>query len=163
MNVVFVEPSFPDNQKEFVRALKEVDATVIGIGERPKDWLDDDLKHWLTHYQQVPSVVDRERMVDAVRWIQDKVWVDRLESTVEAHVMTAAEVREACGIPGTSVHTTFLCRDKPAMKEALRAAGVPTARSTGASSGVEVRAFAAEVGFPLIVKPTTGAGASGTH
>ena len=43
VNVVFVEPSFPDNQKDFVRGLVEVGATVIGIGERPKDWLDDDL------------------------------------------------------------------------------------------------------------------------
>ena len=158
MNVVFVEPSFPDNQKEFVRGLQAVGATVIGIGERPKDWLDDDLNSWLTHYEQVPSVVDHDAMVATVRRIQGMVWVDRLEATVEAHVMTAAEVREACGIPGTSVRTAFLCRDKPAMKEALRAAGIPCARSTGASSGGEVRAFAADVGFPLILKPTAGAG-----
>jgi formate-dependent phosphoribosylglycinamide formyltransferase (GAR transformylase) len=98
-----------------------------------------------------------------VRLVQKMVWVDRLEATVEAHVMTAAEVREACGIPGTSVRTAFLCRDKPAMKDALRAAGVPCARSTGASSSGEVRAFAAEVGFPLILKPPAGAGASDAH
>jgi carbamoylphosphate synthase large subunit len=163
VNVVFVEPSFPDNQKEFVRGLQAMAATVIGIGERPKDWLDDDLKRWLTHYEQVPSVVDHDAMVDAVRRIQAMVWVDRLEATVEAHVMAAAEVREACGIPGTSVKTAFLCRDKPAMKEALRAAGIPCARSTGASSGGEVRAFAAEVGYPLILKPTAGAGAADAH
>jgi formate-dependent phosphoribosylglycinamide formyltransferase (GAR transformylase) len=146
-----------------VRALQEVGATVVGIGERPKDWLDGDVRHWLAHYEQVPSVVDEERMIETVRWVQQRVPVDRLEATVEAHVMAAAQVREACGIPGTSVRTAFLCRDKPAMKEALRAAGIPCARSTGASSGPEVRAFAAEVGFPLILKPTAGAGASGAH
>ena len=48
--------------------------------------------------------------------------------------MAAARAREACGIPGTSVHTTYLCRDKPAMKEALRAAGVPCARSAAPRS-----------------------------
>ena len=37
--------------------------------------------------------------------------------------MPAAHVREACGIPGTSVRTAYLCRDKPAMKEVLRAGG----------------------------------------
>ena len=62
--------------------------------------------------------------------------------------MAAAHVREACGIPGTSARTAFLCRDKPAMKEVLRAAGVPCAASTGASSVDEVRAFVAEVGYP---------------
>ncbi|MBL8936958.1 MAG: hypothetical protein JNM69_20530 [Archangium sp.] len=63
-----------------------------------------------------------------MRFIQSKVKVDRLEAVVEAHVMSAAKVRERCGIPGTSVRSTFLCRDKPAMKEALRQAGVACAQ-----------------------------------
>ena len=94
--------------------------------------------------------------------MQDKLWVDRLEATIEAHIMSAAQVREACGIPGTSVRTAWLCRDKPSMKEALREAGVPTASSAAVGSAAEAHAFAAEVGFPLILKPRSGAGASGT-
>ncbi|HYB48449.1 MAG TPA: ATP-grasp domain-containing protein, partial [Streptosporangiaceae bacterium] len=69
---------------------------------------------------------------------------------------------EACTIPGTSVHTAWLCRDKPSMKEALRSVGVPTAASAAVSSAAEAHAFARQVGFPLILKPRTGAGASGT-
>jgi formate-dependent phosphoribosylglycinamide formyltransferase (GAR transformylase) len=76
--------------------------------------------------------------------------------------MAAARVREACGIPGTSVRTAFLCRDKPAMKEELRRAGIPTAQSIGSSSGDEIRAFARDVGYPLIIKPRDAAGAAGT-
>lgn len=163
MNVILVEPCFPANQREFARALHAVGATVIGIGERPKDSLDGDLRHWLTHYEQVGSVVDEDALTRAVRFVQSKVWVDRLEATIEAHVMSAARVREACGIPGTSVRTTWLCRDKPAMKEVLRAGGVPCARSTGAASPEEARAFAVENGYPLILKPRDAAGASGTH
>ncbi len=34
MNVLFVEPAFPTNQREFVRALHAVGARVTGIGER---------------------------------------------------------------------------------------------------------------------------------
>ena len=70
MNVIFLEPSFPDNQKQFVRALHEAGATVIGIGERPEDWLDDDVAGWLAHYEHVPSVVDEGRLIEAVRWVQ---------------------------------------------------------------------------------------------
>jgi formate-dependent phosphoribosylglycinamide formyltransferase (GAR transformylase) len=145
-----------------VRALAAVGANVIGIGERPVDWLDEELKSWMSHYHQVPSVVDVGAMTDAVRWIQDKVWVDRLEATIEAHTLAAAQVREQCTIPGTSVKTAWLCRDKPSMKEALRAAGVPTAASTGASTADEVRDFARSVGYPLILKPRSGAGALDT-
>jgi hypothetical protein len=163
VNIILIEPCFPANQREFARALHAVGATVIGIGERPRESLDDELRTWLTHYERIPSVVDEEALTRAVRFVQGRVWVDRMEATVEAHIMAAARVREVCGIPGTSVRTAWLCRDKPAMKEALRAGGIPCARSTGASNSDEARGFAREVGYPLILKPRDAAGASGTH
>jgi hypothetical protein len=162
MNVIFVEPAFPPNQREFVRGLAEVGATVIGIGERPLDHLDPDLRGWMLHYHQLDNVTDVAAMTDAVRWVQERLWVDRLEAVVEAHTLAAAQVRENCTIPGTSVRTAWLCRDKPSMKEVLRQAGVPTAASTAAHTAVEVRDFAATVGYPLILKPRAAAGASGT-
>jgi formate-dependent phosphoribosylglycinamide formyltransferase (GAR transformylase) len=162
VNVVFVEPFFPHNQREFVRGLASVGATVIGIGERPTETLDDELKSWMAHYHQVPTVVDVGIMTDTVRWIQDKLWVDRLEATIEAHTLPAAQVRENCTIPGTSVRTTWLCRDKPSMKETLRSAGVPTAASAGAGTAAEVHAFVDAVGYPIILKPRSGAGALDT-
>ena len=162
MNVVFVEPFFPASQRHFARALAEAGGTVIGIGEYPADALDGELKSWLHHYEQVPSVTDVAAMTAAVRWVQDKLWVDRLEATIEAHTLPAAQVREACTIPGTSVRTAWLCRDKPSMKQALREAGVPTAASAAASTAAEVTAFAEQVGYPVILKPRSGAGALDT-
>jgi hypothetical protein len=162
VNVIFIEPSFPLYQKQFARGLTEAGATVVGVGERPRDWLDGDVGGWLSHYEQVPSVVDVDALESAVRFIQSRIWVDRLEATIEAHVEAAAAVRERCGIPGTSVRTAFLCRDKPAMKETLRSAGVPTAQSDGADNPEQLRTFARNVGYPLIIKPRSAAGASGT-
>ena len=162
MNVVFVEPFFPSNQRQFARALAEAGATVIGIGEYDAGIFDDQLRGWLYHYERVPSVTDVETMTRAVRWVQDKLWVDRLEATIEAHIMSTAQVREACTIPGTSVRTAWLCRDKPSMKEVLRAAGVPTAASAAVGSAASAHEFAGQTGFPLILKPRSGAGASGT-
>ncbi len=162
MNVVFVEPFFPANQRQFARALAESGATVIGVGEYPADALDDQLKGWLDHYQQISSVTDTDALTWAVRAAQDKMWVDRLEATVEAHTLPVAQVREACSIPGTSYRTAWLCRDKPSMKQALREAGVPTAASAAANSADEVRAFAEQTGYPVILKPRSGAGALDT-
>lgn len=163
MNVIFVEPSFPRNQREFVRALHAAGARVIGIGERPVEYLDDEVKSWLHDYVQVRSVVHEPSMLEAVKLIQGQLWVDRIEATVEAHIMPVAAVREARRIPGTTVKTAYLCRDKPAMKDALRAAGIPCAQSTRAESPADARDFAATVGYPLIIKPPAGAGASGTY
>jgi hypothetical protein len=161
VHIVFIEPRFPGNQKQFIRGLSEIGVTISAIGEGSKESLDDELRRWLTHYEPVANVTDERGVLDAVRFIQSRKHVDRLEATVEAHVLTAAKVREAAGIPGTSVRTAFLCRDKPAMKEALRAGGVPCAQSTSATDAAAVHAFAERVGYPLILKPRDGAGASG--
>ena len=48
------------------------------------------------------------------------------------------------------------------MKQALREAGVPTAASAAANSADEVRAFAEQTGYPVILKPRSGAGALDT-
>jgi phosphoribosylaminoimidazole carboxylase (NCAIR synthetase) len=48
------------------------------------------------------------------------------------------------------------------MKQVLREAGVPTAASTAVVSAAEALAFAEQVGFPLILKPRSGAGAADT-
>jgi len=66
MNVVYIEPFFPHNQREFVRALAEAGATVIGVGEYGADSFDDALKGWLYHYEHVPSVTD----VEAGSWLR---------------------------------------------------------------------------------------------
>lgn len=163
MHVVFVEPHFPANQREFVRALHQIGVRVTGIGESPFSAFDEDLRRWLYHYEQVPSVVNEEAMVKTVRWIQERIPVDRIEATVEAHILSTARVRETCGIAGTSLQTAWLCRDKPTMKEVLRQADIPCAQSTGTDSVDEARAFAEQVGYPLILKPRSGAGASGTY
>ena len=163
MHVLFVEPAFPQNQRQFVRALAAVGARVTAISEEPAEAYDAELTGWLYGYERVGSVCDEEEMLATVRRIQDREWVDRLEATVEAHILPVARVRAAAGIPGTSVKTAFLCRDKPAMKAALRQTGIPCAGSDGVSSPDEARAFAAQVGFPIIFKPRSGAGAADTE
>ncbi len=159
MHVLFVEPRFPANQRQFVRALHDVGAKITGIGEHPPDA---ELSSWMYAFERVSSVVNEDAMLDAVKRVQARSWVDRLEATVEAHILPVAHVREKCKIPGTSVRTAYLCRDKPAMKDALRAAGVPCAQSLGTSDPAEMREFSKKVGYPLIVKPRSAAGASGT-
>ena len=162
MHVIFVAPHFPANQKQFVKALKEVGAKVTGIGESPAGFLPDSIKQCLDDYEQVNSVCDDQAMVDAVKRIQGKGWVDRLEATVEAHMLTAARCREARGIPGLTMEQTVLCRDKTVMKAFMRKHGIPCAQSASASSPDEVAAFGRKVGYPIILKPRGGAGAAAT-
>lgn len=163
MHVVFVEPSFPNNQREFLRGLLSTGARVSAISERPVEALPRELREGLFTFERVRSVVDEGALSEAVRRISQRVKVDRLEATVEAHVMAAAHVREHLQIPGTTSRTAWLCRDKPAMKEAVRAAGIACAASARVCSVGDAEAFAKATGYPLILKPLDAAGASGTY
>ena len=86
-----------------------------------------------------------------------------LEAVVEAHTLVAARAREATGIPGTPSITVERCRDKAVMKAFLASKGIPVALNRAVDTAAEARAFAAEAGYPVILKPRAGAGASGTY
>lgn len=163
MHVAFVEPCFPNNQREFLRGLLSTGARISAISERPIEALPPDLREGLFQYERVRSVVDEHAMAEAVKRLSQRVKVDRLEATVEAHVMAAAHVREQLQIHGTTSKTAWLCRDKPEMKAAARSAGVACAASARVTAIADAEAFAKDIGFPLILKPLDGAGASGTH
>lgn len=163
MHVAFVEPCFPNNQREFLRGLLSTGARVSAISERPIEALPRDLREGLFQFERVRSVVDEHAMAEAVKRLSQRVQVDRLEATVEAHVMAAAHVREGLGIQGTTSKTAWLCRDKPEMKAAARAAGIACAASARVTAIADAEAFAKDTGYPLILKPLDGAGAAGTH
>jgi formate-dependent phosphoribosylglycinamide formyltransferase (GAR transformylase) len=163
MHVVFVEPAFPKNQREFLRGLLSTGARVSAISERAPEALPDELRRGLFQFERVRSVVDEHALAEAVRRLSQKARVDRLEATVEAHVLAAAHVREQLKIYGTTSKTAWLCRDKPAMKDAVRALGIACAASARVTSIADAENFAATTGYPLILKPLDAAGASGTH
>lgn len=125
--------------------------------------LPDSLKHVLSGYERIGNVTDEQQLYEGVRRIQKRGWVDRLEASIEAHILTTARVREATKIPGLSSESALLCRDKPLMKQFLREHGIATAASTDADSIDVIEAFAETHGFPLILKPRDAAGAAGTY
>jgi hypothetical protein len=129
VNVVFVEPALPPTQRHFVRALADVGAHVIGIGERPAEWLDDEPRSWLARDHVVPNVVDVAVLTAAVRWTQEHAvggparGDDR--GAYPARRPGAGELHD----PRHLGANRLACRGKPAMKEAPRSAGIPAAAS----------------------------------
>ncbi len=86
----------------------------------------------------------------------------RIIGILEAMMVQLAEVRAAFGVEGTQPRVADLFREKARMKEALSAAGLPVARNRLCRSLQEARAFAQEVGLPIVIKPPAGMGAKST-
>ena len=147
---------------DLARGLKQVGAAVTGIGFSPRDQLPAGLRPWLDEWVQVGNVADPAALFEAARLAGRHRTLDRLETGDENLVLPTAQARERLGLPGLSARSAHLCRDKPAMKEALRAAGLPCAESAAVASLGELEAFAERVGYPLVLKPRGGLGGLGT-
>lgn len=158
MHVVVIEPGPSHGQRELVRGLRAAGATVSSIGERPLVELGDELASWLESHEQVAASTDEDRLAEAVDRIAQRRPVERVEASRAEHVQVAAAVRERLGVPGTSAQVAAWCHDKAARRDRLLATGVACTASAVAGGRPEARAAAAELGYPVVVKPTVSRG-----
>src|SRR3954454_4937181 len=103
---------------ELARGLKQVGALVTGIGMATHAGaLPAGLKPWVDNWEPAGNITDAQSILDAARRAGRKRSLDRLETGDETLVVPTAEARAALGLPGLTVRSALLCRDKPAMKE----------------------------------------------
>lgn len=89
--------------------------------------------------------------------------VGRIGSLNEVDVIRAAAVRALLGLPGQDSASALAFRDKHVMKSLAAAAGVPVAAMRRAEDVPSARAAAAELGYPVVVKPVAGGGSVGVR
>ena len=157
MHVLFLSPDTHIYNHQFIRGLKELGARVSAIGPAGKEKLSHAVKHLLDDYQSCPNVLDMTAMKAAAERLA-KPSFDYIETIDEPLVDPAAELREHFTMPGMSLETAKLCRDKVAMKAFLRQYDVPCAMSESVASKDEAHAFAEKCGYPMIAKPLDGFG-----
>ena len=163
MKVAFISPSYPPEQRDFTRGLAEVGAHVIGIGDGPEGGLHPSVRRYLSAYVQEPRLFDEEAAAQSLAPQLARLGVERVESNWEPTVLLAARLRDMLGLGGMSHHTALGFRDKQTMKERIRAAGLRVPYSFRARAEAEARQAAERVGFPLIIKPISGAGSADTY
>ena len=164
MNFVFISPNYPEHYAYFCQRLKERGVTVLGIGDAPYHELSDLLKQSLTEYQYVPNMKDFDAMIRAVGYYTYRYGkIDWLESNNEYWLETDAALRTEFNI-NSGVKSDFIAniKNKSAMKKFYEEAGVPVARYHLTTTIEEGRKFIEQVGYPVVVKPDNGVGATNT-
>lgn len=162
MDVLFLSPAYPPEQPHFTRGLAEVGVRVFGVGDQHPDHLDPQLRQHLHAWLQVPSLLDEADVLSRVQaWLRGRN-IDRVLCNWEPLVLLAARMRDRWGVPGMSEDTVRGFRDKQLMKERVRAAGLRVPRSARVRTAREAREAAAQIGYPLILKPIAGAGSADT-
>ncbi|MGN1264191.1 MAG: acetyl-CoA carboxylase biotin carboxylase subunit family protein [Muribaculaceae bacterium] len=164
MNVIFISPHFPLHFWNFCDRLKRLGVNVLGIGDAPYDGLLQEVKSSLSEYFYVTSLEDYEQVYRAVGYyINHYGRIDHVESQNEYWLQLEARVRTDFNIP-SGWHTSDMeaVKLKSQMKQGYKRAGVKTARFHLIDGLDGAMAFAHEVGYPVIVKPDNGVGASNT-
>ncbi|MBR0137707.1 MAG: ATP-grasp domain-containing protein [Erysipelotrichaceae bacterium] len=164
-NFVFLSPNFPDNYWNFCAKLKENGLRVLGIGDCPYDELTQDLRNSMHEYYKVSSLENYDEVYRAIAFFIHKYGrIDWLESNNEYWLERDAALRTDFNInSGFHVEDMEKVKFKSKMKENYVKAGIPVARYHLVDNFENCRKFLDEVGYPVVVKPDNGVGASHTY
>ena len=163
--VVFVLPFFLEQTLRFVAGAARIPGGRLAIvSQDPIGKMPGELRARVAAHRRVDDVFDVAQLHAALAGLAREAGpVDCVMGTLEQLQVPLARVREELGLGGMSVEAARNFRDKSRMKDVLRAAGLPCARHALIATAADAEAFAAEVGYPLVVKPPAGAGAVGTN
>ena len=164
-NFIFISPNFPTNYWRFCRELKLNGLRVLGIGDQPYEELSSELWASLDEYYKVSSLENYDEVYRAVAFFIHRYGrIDWLESNNEYWLERDAMLRTDFHITsGWQVEDLARIKFKSGMKEYYQRAGIRTARYHIVDDFNSCMGFIREVGFPVIVKPDNGVGASHTY
>lgn len=165
MNFVVISCNYPESYWMFCRGLKENGARVLAIVDTPYQQLKEELKENCDEIYVVSSFNDYEEMIKAVGYFTFKYGkIDWIESNNEAWLTLDARLRDDFNIKtGFSYEKIEELQSKSQMKKYYKKANVPVADYTLIHTLQDAIEFAKKVGYPLVMKPDHGVGASMTY
>lgn len=163
-DVTFVAPFFAETTLRFIGAVAGLGGVRLSlVSQDPPERVPAPLRQRLADFVRVSDALDADVLMRAVGELRGRgQGVSLLLGTFEELQVPLGQVRDRLGIPGMSAEVAENFRDKARMKTLLRGQSLPCARHVLARSAEEVRAFVAQVGFPVILKPPAGSGSRGT-
>ena len=164
MNFIFISPNFPHTYWQFCDRLKRNGVNVLGVGDAPYDGLEAPLKAALTEYYRVDSLENYDQVYRAVAYFAFRYGrIDWIESMNEYWLEQDARLRDDFNVQtGIRSDRIGFIKEKSQMKGLYLKAGIPTARQHVVTTREAGRAFIEQVGYPVIVKPDKGVGATNT-
>ena len=165
MNFVFISPNFPDNYYQFTLALRRRGVCVCAIADTPYELLSDEVKNSIDDYYQVSNLEDIDEKIRAIGYFTFRHGkIDWIESNNEYWLESDAFLRECFHVTsGFQPQDMARVQHKSLMKEYFNKAKVKSAEAILLTDLESALAFANQVGYPLVLKPDQGVGASNTH
>ncbi len=163
-NVVFVAPFFMETTLRFIDAAASLPGVNVGlVSQDPETKLPPGVRSKLSGHYRVEDGIAVDALRPGLSAMRKALGsIDRILGTLEQLQVPLGVLRDELGVPGLGAESARNFRDKARMKNVLSQAGLPCARHRLCFHPEDAFAFAADVGFPLVVKPPAGAGAQST-
>lgn len=165
MNVVFISPHFPEYYHNFCSRLKDRGVNVLGVGDCPYEMISDETKNSLTEYYYVGSLENYDEVYRACAYFSSQYGkIDWIESENEYWLELEATLRRDFNVTtGPQIQDMRWMKYKSAMKEVYKSAGLKVADYIKLDTLDEALEFTKKNGYPVIVKPDNGVGATHTY
>ncbi|MFD4986520.1 acetyl-CoA carboxylase biotin carboxylase subunit family protein [Streptomyces sp. NPDC058374] len=150
--------------EEWLAATDGTATLVTGTdAEHSLEWLNREYGSAFAAIHAFPNYTMNDAVLKHLDKIVAKGNFRRIIAMSEADVMRASLLRERHGIPGLTWDQALHMRDKYLMKQPLKELGIPVPRARKVRNALDVVDFAAEVGYPIVLKPVCGAGSMHTY
>ena len=165
MNVVFISPHFPLYFHNFCSQLKIRGVNVLGLGDASYQEISKETKDSLSEYYRVGSLENYDEVYKAVAYFISKYGrIDFIESQNEYWLETDARLRSDFNVnSGTKFEDLAVMKYKSKMKAVYQSVGLNVARYCLIDTFDNAIAFVEKVGYPVVVKPDNGVGATSTY
>lgn len=165
MNFIYISPNFPENFWNFCDRLNRNGVTVLGIGDEVYDNLSPELKHCLTEYYKVSNLENYDELYRAVAFFAFKYGrIEWIESNNEYWLRYDARLRDDFNVKtGFTLDEITAFQSKYNMHDIYWSQGVPYPAVERVESEKQVAEFISRYGYPIIIKPEVGVGASHTY
>ena len=165
MNVIFISPHFPLYFHNFCSRLKDRGVNVLGIGDEDYNLISDETKKAVTEYYRVSNLENFEEVENACKFFENKYGkIDWIESQNEYWLEMEGKLRSKFNVnTGTKIENMSSIKYKSKMKDVYKRANIPVARYDYVKTLDSCMDFVNKVGYPIIVKPDNGVGASSTY
>ena len=154
--ILLLLPTRAYRAADFLDAARELGVEVV-VGAEQRHALDD-----MIGSRVIELPLHRpEIAADAIVEFADEMPLDAIVPVDDAGVATATIAAERLGLAHNAPEAAALTRDKAAMRRRLAQAGVPQPAFALVDGGADVAVAAANIGFPVVLKPLTLSGSRG--
>lgn len=158
-HIVFIETTRPGIQA--IEAAKRMGHKVSFVTSGKFDWLltpseFSAIRESVDSIYSVSSTQSADDCEHALRECMSVELIDAVLTVFHPCVLPATIAAARLGLKATSVQGVMNARDKARCRDLVQQAGLPSVQFKRISSFEEARLAAFEIGYPIIVKPSTG-------